>query len=77
VLYVVIRGEPFHRITEFGARLLPITVMVPAVFSVNEIGVTSVMTGPDGETRVSVAAADVPPPGEGVETVMAALPADA
>lgn len=71
---VVGRSAPFQRTTEPGAKFVPVTeswkVGPPAT---DELGLSSVMVG-GAKLIVSVTALEVPPPGVGLTTVIAAVP---
>jgi len=66
--------EGFHWTVEEGKKSVPVTVSVNAgPPAIAELGSSAVIAG--GLTIVTVTAFDVPPPGEGVKTVTAAVPA--
>jgi hypothetical protein len=69
--------EPFQRTTEVEMKLAPLTVSVnPAPPAVAEVGLMLVMFGTGfAAVIVNVTEFEVPPPGDGLKTVTAALPA--
>lgn len=78
--YVVVRSDPFHRTVDNGTKLFPFTVRVNAAPpAVAEVGERLVVTGAGlvAGLMVKVWVLEVPPPGVGLKTVTAAVPADA
>jgi len=74
VPYVVTRSVPSQRTTELGTKFVPaMTSWKAALPAGAEGGVSEVMVG--AEFIVNVWPADVPPPGSGLKTVTAAVPA--
>ncbi len=72
---MVVRLAPFHRTTEDGTKLAPLTVRVKALPpAVAVLGETLLSVGAGLRTE-KLAGADVPPPGVGVTTVTAKVPA--
>ncbi len=72
------RAAPFHCTTEPAMKLEPLTVNVkPGLPAAAELGLRAVIagTGLADELMVKLSGADVPPPGAGLNTVTAALPA--
>jgi hypothetical protein len=70
---VVARAAPFHSTVEDDAKLVPVTVNVKAAPpAIAEPGVNNVIVG-TGVVIVNVRAAEVPPPGEGLNTVTLAV----
>jgi hypothetical protein len=69
---------PFHCTTEFASKPLPVNVTVACFPVTTFLGLTSERTG-WGLFTLKVTALDVPPPGEGLKTVIwfAALAASA
>jgi hypothetical protein len=75
-LYVVTRSEPFQRTTEPLMKLVPFTVSIkPAVPAVTVVGEIDVVAG-TGAMVVNCCGFEIPPPGAGLKTVTAAVPAD-
>src|SRR5438309_7585428 len=77
---VVARFAPFQRTTELPTKLVPVTVNVnPGPPAGAEAGFSPVVVGTGllPAVMVNVCALDVPPPGAGVNTVTAAVPATA
>src|SRR5438105_4729345 len=75
--YVVARSAPFHRTTEVLTKFVPVTVSVNCdPPTVADGGLRLVMVG-IGLRIVKVCVLEVPPPGAGVKTVTAAVPASA
>src|SRR5213594_3310464 len=74
---VVERSAPFQRTTDVEMKLLPLTVSVkPAPPAMAEVGLMLVMLGTGfAAVIVNVTEFEVPPPGDGLKTVTAALPA--
>ena len=72
---VVFRAEPFHITAEVDTNFLPLTVSVKAAPpAVTLEGESEVIAG-TGLLIVNVCAAEVPPPGEGLNTTTDAVPA--
>ena len=74
----VVRFAPFQRTTDPATKLVPLTVSVNAALPATiELGASEVAvgTGFEGALIVKVCAAEVPPPGAGLKTVTAAVPA--
>jgi hypothetical protein len=74
----VLRSKPFHLTTEPDIKFVPLTVRVKAAPpAVAELGLRPVVvgTGLSGMLIVKVWALEVPPPGEGLNTVTLAVPA--
>ena len=74
---VVERFEPFQRTTDEEMKLLPFTVRVKAApLAAAEVGVMPVTFGTGfAAVIVNVTEFEIPPPGDGLKTVKAALPA--
>jgi hypothetical protein len=74
---VVVRSDPFHRITDAGLNPAPVAVNVkPGPPTVAELGLMLDKAG-TGLLTVKVCGLDVPPPGAGLKTVTATVPVDA
>src|SRR5271156_1361307 len=74
---VVVRALEFHCTTESGVKLVPTTLSEKAALPATiEPGVNDVIVGAAAVT-VNDIPPDVPPPGEGLETVTVAVSADA
>jgi hypothetical protein len=72
---VVASAVPFQFTVEVETKLVPLTVKVkPPLPAVTQVGLIDVVVG-TGLLMVNVAAFDVPPPGVGFTTVIAAVPA--
>lgn len=72
---VVVRFDPFHRTMDWELKLVPLTVNVKALPpAVAEVGLIDVVVGA-GLLIVRVWPPEVPPPGEGLNTVIDAVPA--
>ena len=73
---VVERFEPFQRTMDVEMKLLPLTVSVkPVPPAVAEVGLMLVMLGTGfAAAIVNATEFEVPPPGDGLKTVTAALP---
>ncbi len=72
---VVTRSDPFQRTTELVLKPLPLTVSVKAASPARApVGFMPVEAG-TGLLIVKVWALEVPPPGAGLNTVTAAVPA--
>ena len=72
---VVVRLLPFQRTTDEATKLVPVAVSVNAPLPTAAVlGEIEVAVG-TGLLMVNVLAADVPPPGVGVNTVTDAVPA--
>src|SRR5712691_7225924 len=74
---LVVRVPPFHRTTEAGTKPLPVTARVKAGPPCSALLGESEESAGTGLTAVMVkaTAAEVPPPGVGVNTVTGAVPA--
>ena len=71
---VVVRPLPFHCTAEVFTKFLPVTAIVKLVPPATaELGFSKVMIG-GGCLIVNVNGAEVPPPGVGLKTVIAAVP---
>lgn len=71
---VVLRFEPFHCTTAFESKFTPETVSEnPACPATALEGLREVISGTDVE-MVKVSAFEVPPPGEGLKTVICTVP---
>ena len=69
------RSAPFQRTTEVGTKFVPVTVMVKAASpALAEFGVIALVVG-TGLFTVKVWLFDDPPPGAGLKTVTAKVPA--
>jgi hypothetical protein len=74
---VVVRLDPFHFTTEVETKLVPFTVRVKAELPlIAPLGAIVVIAG-TGLLMVKVSEPDDPPPGDGLNTVTAAVPAEA
>jgi hypothetical protein len=77
LLNIVVRFEPFHRTVEFDTKPVPLTDSVNAgPPAMAEVGLIAEISG-SGLLIVKFMALEVPPPGVGVKTVTAAVPAAA
>jgi hypothetical protein len=74
---VVGRSAPFQRTRDEEMKLLPLTVSVKAAPpAVAEVGLMLVIAGTEfAAVIVKVTELEIPPPGDGLKTVTAALPA--
>jgi hypothetical protein len=74
---VVARSDPFQRTTDAETKLPPFTVSVKAAPpAVAEVGLRLLMFGTGfAAVIVNVTEFDEPPPGDGLNTVIVALPA--
>jgi hypothetical protein len=79
LINVVASAVPFHCTTELELRFVPYTPMVLACVPIkNWVGETDVIAGVGvGVDTVSVAAAEVPPPGVALTAVTTSFPAAA
>jgi hypothetical protein len=73
---VVGRSAPFQRTTDVEMKLLPFTVSVKAAPpAIADVGLMLVMLGTGfAAVIVNVTELEVPPPGDGLKTVMSAVP---
>jgi hypothetical protein len=76
--YVVVRAEPSTRTTELAVKFVPVAVSTKVSFpTATEVGETLVNVGAGGGAiMVNVTLDDVPPPGVGLNTVIAWVPID-
>ena len=75
---VVVRSAPFQRTIIPLAKLVPLTVSVkPAPPAVADAGLRLVMVGAGTPLIVKFRELEVPPPGDGLNTVTGAIPAAA
>src|SRR5207249_4118769 len=71
---VVVRAAPFQRTSEAATKPLPVTVTVKAAPPTVALAGATVESVGTGALVMNVRAADVPPPGAGLNTVTEAVP---
>jgi len=74
---VVVRSAPFHRITEPGTKLVPVTVRVKAPLPATFVAGESDVSVGWGFVVVKVCGVEVPPPNAGLKTVTLTVLAEA